>query len=204
MHSLHAEVQGQWPAPLYPMLMVAAAAAAERATGWLGGLRAAAAPVAFAAYAAILAFMLAPSDGGLPIRDPAASLRGWPAFTGAVEAARQKAGAAWVGAPTYGIAAQLAAAPRIRAPATEIFERERYTFETPAERADFRSPAWWCCRCAAPACRRCNCCFADVPGAPGDRPGRGTRMTPYTVLRVAGPNRDVERIGCYRPPQARP
>jgi 4-amino-4-deoxy-L-arabinose transferase-like glycosyltransferase len=203
VHSLHAEVQGQWPAPLYPMLMVAAAAAAEGATGWLAGLRAAAAPLAFTAYAAILAFMLAPSDGRLPFRDPAMSLRGWPAFTDAVEAAREKAGAAWVGAPTYGIAAQLAAAPRIRAPAVEIFERERFTFETPAERADFSRPGLVVIPArgvGAPALRGC---FADVQVLPEIDRGAGRGMTAYTVLRVAGPSRDVERIGCYRAPLTR-
>jgi 4-amino-4-deoxy-L-arabinose transferase-like glycosyltransferase len=203
VHSLHAEVQGQWPAPLYPMLMVAAAAAAERATGWFAGLRAAAAPVMFAAYAAILAFMLAPSDGGLPIRDPATSLRGWPAFTGAVEAARLKAGAAWVGAPTYGIAAQLAAAPSIHAPATEIFERERYTFETPAERADFSKPGLVVLPVRGVGVQALQGCFADVQALPEIDRGAGRGMTPYTVLRVAGPLRDVKRIGCYRAPEAR-
>ena len=53
-----------------------------------------AAPVAFAAYAAILAFMLAPVRRAPAAGDLAASLRGWPAFEGAVEAAREKAGAA--------------------------------------------------------------------------------------------------------------
>jgi 4-amino-4-deoxy-L-arabinose transferase-like glycosyltransferase len=203
VHSLHAEVQGQWPAPLYPMLMVAAAAAAEGAPGWMAGLRAAAAPVAFAAYAAILAFMLAPSDGRLPFRDPAASLRGWPAFEGAVEAARVKAGAAWVGAPNYGIAAQLAAAPRLRAPATEIFERERYTFETPAERADFSKPGLVVIPARGAGAQALRGCFGDVQLLPEIDRGAGRGMTHYTVLRVAGPLRDVERIGCYHSPQVR-
>jgi 4-amino-4-deoxy-L-arabinose transferase-like glycosyltransferase len=203
IHSLHDAVQGQWPSPLYPMLMVAAAAAAEDATGWLAGVRTAAAPVAFAVYAAILAFMLAPSVGRLPFHDPAASLRGWPAFEGAVEAARAKAGAAWVAAPTYGIAAQLAASPRIRAPAVELFERERFTFETPAERADFSKPGLVVVPVRGAGARTLRLCFTDVQMLPEIDRGAGRSMTPYTVLRVAGPKRDIERIGCYRPPQAK-
>ncbi len=203
VHSLHDAVQGQWPSPLYPMLMVAAAAAAEGATGWLARVRAVAAPVAFTVYAAILAFMVAPSDGRLPFRDPAASLRGWPAFFVAVEAARGKAGAAWVGAPTYGIAAQLASSPRIRAPAVEIYQRERFTFETPAERADFTKPGLVIVPVRGAGARALAMCFSDVQMLPEIDRGAGRSMTPYAVLRVAGPKRDIERIGCYRPPQTK-
>jgi hypothetical protein len=185
------------------MLMVAAAASAEGATGWLAATRAAAAPVMFAVSAAALAFMLAPSAGPLPFRDPAASLRGWPAFEGAVETARAKAGAAWVGAPTYGITAQLAASPRIRAPAVELFERERYTFETPAERADFSKPGIVVVPVRGAGAHALSACFADVQVLPEIDRGAGRGTTPYTVLRVAGPKRDVERIGCYRSPQSR-
>jgi hypothetical protein len=185
------------------MLMVAAAAAAEGATGWLAAVRAAAAPVMFAVSAAALAFMLAPSAGPLPFRDPAASLRGWPAFEGAVETARAKAGAAWVGAPTYGIAAQLAASPRIHAPAVEIFERQRFTFETPAERADFSKPGLVVVPVRGAGAPTLEMCFSDVRMLPEIDRGAGRGMTPYAVLRVAGPKRDIERIGCYRPPMAK-
>jgi len=203
IHSLHAEVQGQWPSPLYPMLMVAAAAAADEAMGWLAAIRSAAAPLAFAAFAAIFVFALAPSDGHLPFRDPSASFRGWPAFLDAVEAAREREGAAWVGAPTYGIAAQLAASPHIRAPAVEIYERERFTFETPAERADFAKPGLIVVPVRGAGARTLRMCFADVRMLPEIDRGAGRGMTPYAVLRVAGPKRDIERIGCYRPPEAK-
>ena len=116
-----------------------------------------------------------------------ASLRGWPAFYGAVEAAREKAGAAWVGAPTYGVAAQLAAAPQLHAPATEIFERERYTFETPAERADFSKPGLVVVPARGAGAQALRGCFADVQLLPEIDRGAGRGMTPYTVLRVAGP-----------------
>jgi 4-amino-4-deoxy-L-arabinose transferase-like glycosyltransferase len=203
VHSLHDEVQGQWPAPLYPMLVVAAAAAAENATGWLAAVRTAAAPLAFAIFAAIFAFLLAPSDGRLPFRDPSMPLRGWPAFLDAVEAARERTGAAWIGAPTYGIAAQLAASPKIHAPAVELFERERFTFETPAERADFTKPGLVVVPVRGAGARTLRMCFSDVEILPEIDRGAGRGMTPYTVLRVAGPKRDVERIGCYRPPLAK-
>ncbi|HEX3407919.1 MAG TPA: hypothetical protein VHS81_11830, partial [Caulobacteraceae bacterium] len=168
--------------------------------GWLARVRRAA-PMALAVFAAMLAFTLAPSRGRLPFRDPSSPLRGWPAFQGAVEAAREKAGAAWVGAPTYGIAAQLAASPRIHAPAVEIYERERFTFETPAERADFSKPGLIVVPVRGAGAGALHGCFASVQMLPEIDRGAGRGMTPYTVLRVEGPKRDIERIGCYRPPQ---
>jgi 4-amino-4-deoxy-L-arabinose transferase-like glycosyltransferase len=200
VHSLHDEVQGQWPAPLYPLLAVAAAAAAEGVTGRLARVRAIAAPLAFVLFPAMMAFTLAPSDGRLPFRDPAMSFRGWPAFLDAVEAARVRAGAAWIGAPTYGIAAQLAASPRIHAPAVEIYERERFTFETSAERADFSKPGLIIVPIRGAGARAMRGCFASVQMLPEIERGVGRGMTVYAALRVEGPKRDVQRIGCYRPP----
>ncbi|MEJ0064065.1 MAG: hypothetical protein WDM85_00525 [Caulobacteraceae bacterium] len=124
IHSLHGEVQGQWPAPLYPLLVVAAAAASENARGWLAAVRSAAAPVGLAVrHGADRLPRRAGRDAGLPFRDPLAPYRDWPAFSAAVEQARTGAGAAWIGTPTYGVAAQFAAAPQIHAPATQIFQR---------------------------------------------------------------------------------
>jgi hypothetical protein len=44
-------------------------------------------------------------------------------------------------------------------------------------------------------------CFASVQMLSEIDRGAGRGMTPYAVLRVAGPKRDIEKIGCYRPPQ---
>jgi hypothetical protein len=201
-HSLHDEVQGQWPAPLYPSLMVCASAAAGRvrAGTWLGWLRTAAPIVGFVAWGATHAFIVLPSDGQLPLRDPARAYRGWPEFGRAVEAERGADGAAWVGAPTYGLAAQLADLPAIRAPATEIFERQRFSFETAAERADFGRPGLVVGQTRDLAAATLRLCFAAVtPLAPIDR-GLGQGQTVYDVYRVAGPRRDIERDGCVKPP----
>jgi 4-amino-4-deoxy-L-arabinose transferase-like glycosyltransferase len=204
VHSLHDAVQGQWPAPLYPIAVIAAAAAAEGVAGWLAGLRAAAAPAAFAIFAAAFVFVLAPSDGRLPFHDPTASFRGWPAFFSDVERARTQAGAAWVGAPTYGIAAQLAASPQIHAPSVEVYERERFTFETPAERADFSKPGLILVPMRGKGARTLGLCFGQLQALPEIDRGLGRGATAYAVYRVAQPKRDIERIGCYRPPMPKP
>jgi 4-amino-4-deoxy-L-arabinose transferase-like glycosyltransferase len=195
-HSLHDAVQGQWPAPLYPLLAIAAAAAAEGATGWLAALRAAAAPVGLVVSAALLAFLIAPADAGLPFRDPLAPYRDWPAFSAAVERARVAVGAAWVGAPTYGLAAQLAASHQLLAPATQLFQRERYSFETPAERADFGRPGLIVVPPRNPAGALLARCFATVDALAPIARGKGRSIAVYAVYQVAGPRRNVERQGC--------
>ena len=202
-HSLHDEVQGQWPAPLYPSLMVCAAAAAEqvRPGTWLARLRTAAPIFGYAAWVATFAFIALPSDGRLPIRDPARAYRGWPQFGAAVGTEREAQGAAWVGAPTYGLAAQLADQPQVRAPATEIFERQRFTFETPAERADFTRPGLVVGEPKNVQASALRSCFATVKAlGPIDR-GLGESQTAYDAYRVAQPRRDVEHDGCPKPAQ---
>ncbi len=195
-HSLHDAVQGQWPAPLYPLLAIAAASAAEDASGWLAALRAAAAPAGLAIGAALLAFLVAPVDAGLPFRDPLAPYRDWPAFSAAVERARVGSGAGWVGTPTYGVAAQFAASHQVLAPAMQIFQRERYSFETPAERADFGKPGLIVVPAHNPAGAALPLCFAKVDALPPITRGAGRSATSYAVFRVAEPRRDVERQGC--------
>jgi hypothetical protein len=196
IHSLHDPVQGQWPAPLYPSLAIAAAAAAEDAKGWLAAVRTAAAPVGLAVSAVLLGFLLAPVDASLPFRDPLSPYRGWPAFSAAVERARAAAGAAWVGTPTYGVAAQFAAAPQLHAPATQIFQRERYSFETLSERANFSEPGLVVVPPGNPAGALLPRCFGKVDLLPGITRGEGRSTAAYAVYRVAEPRRDIERIGC--------
>jgi 4-amino-4-deoxy-L-arabinose transferase-like glycosyltransferase len=196
LHSLHDEVQGQWPAPLYPLLAIAAAAAAESVTGWLAIVRAAAAPVGLIVSATLLAFLVAPVDAALPFRDPLAPYRDWPAFSAAVERARAASGAAWVGTPTYGVAAQLAASQQLHGPATEIFQRERYSFETPAERADFTRPGLIVVPARNPAGALLPLCFGQVGALAAITRGEGRSATRYAVYRVAQPRRDVEHLGC--------
>src|SRR6185437_11680918 len=116
--------------------------------------------------------------------DPAMSLRGWPAFLHAVEAARVKAGASWIGAPTYGIAAQFAASPHIHAPAVEFYERERFTFETPAERADFSKPGLIVVPGRGAGAGAMRGCFASVQMLPEIDRGAGRGMTRYAVFRA--------------------
>jgi hypothetical protein len=146
--------------------------------------------------AVLLAFLVAPVDAALPFRDPLAPYRDWPAFSAAVERARVSAGADWVGTPTYGVAAQLTAAPQLHAPAAQIFQRERYTFETPAERADFSKPGLIVIPARNPAGGRLPPCFAEVHALAPIARGEAASATAYAVYLVAQPRRDIARDGC--------
>jgi 4-amino-4-deoxy-L-arabinose transferase-like glycosyltransferase len=196
LHSLHGEVQGQWPAPLHPAAVIAAAAAADQVEGWLRRLRTLAGWIALAVYPMAAVFLLAPLEGRLPFHDPAQPLRGWPSFFQAVEQRRIAAGAAWIGAPTYGLAAELAAAPQIHAPATEIFERERFTFETTATRADFARPGLVVAAVRSAPVLALGSCFGQVDQLAPLVRSAGPGAAGYAVFRVARPRLDVERLGC--------
>jgi 4-amino-4-deoxy-L-arabinose transferase-like glycosyltransferase len=196
LHSLHDAVQGQWPAPLYPIAVIAAARAADR--DWrprLAWARAATPVVGLGIGALAIAFVSAPLDGRMSVRDPAAPLRGWTGFSAAVDRTRRGAGAAWVGAASYGLTAQLAAGAAA-IPAVEIRERERYLFTPPAAKANFTRPGLIVdppSRTELAALRRC---FAAVSPLPPLRRGLGSSATIYAAYVVSEPRRDVERKGC--------
>jgi len=198
VHSLHDQVQGQWPAPLYPLLVICAAQAAETADhpGRLAGLQRFAAPFGLTAGALALAFICAPLGAGLPFHDPSAPLRGWPGFAATVDHTRRQVGASWVGTASYGLAAQLAAQPRADAPVAEIRERQRYTFEVAAERADFRRPGLIIDRPGRLSADVLRTCFNSVAAIPAMDRGDGAAATAYVAFRVSGPRRDVDLLGC--------
>lgn len=99
-------VQGNWPTILYPAAAIAAVAlAGPRWQRWRGP----AAALGFAITALVVVQSVAapfPSRRGVDIT--LARLGGWPEFTARVEEARRAAGAAFVAAEEYGLAAELA------------------------------------------------------------------------------------------------
>jgi 4-amino-4-deoxy-L-arabinose transferase-like glycosyltransferase len=195
-HSLHASVQGQWPAPLYPIAVIAASCAADRAKGaWPTRLRTAAPAVGLGIAALATAFIVAPLDGQLPIRDPAAPLRGWPRFAEAVDRTRRSAGAAWIGTASYGLTSQLAAEIS-DAPTAEIRERERFAFQPLAATANFDRPGLVVDPAGKGELAALRRCFRDVEALPPLTRGLGRSATDYAAYRVSQPRRDIRRLGC--------
>ena len=208
LHALHDRVQAHWPAPLYPGLAVAAAAAATAPIGraWRAA-RGLAAPFGLGLAALVLGHLALPATD-LPVRgDPSAEVRGWPGFAAEIEARRRASGASWVGAVSYGVTAQLSAQPAIQAPVVQLNERERYAMGDKAmggkaeDQADLSRPGLVVDldrRLSAP---RLRACFAVVSPLGGLARGRGgDRGDRYALFLVARPRLDILQLGCRATP----
>ncbi len=129
-------------------------------------------------------------------------LRGWPTFAEDVEASRLKAGAGWVGAFSYGGAAELLDQQASSAPIVELIERERYA-------ALGQAPTLKGSGLVVDLARRLTAddltpCFGAVRRL-GDlyRGNAGRPGIPYTAFVVADPKVDLVKRGC-RPGKDRP
>jgi 4-amino-4-deoxy-L-arabinose transferase-like glycosyltransferase len=193
LHSLHARVQGHWPAPIYGPLALCAAVAAEQVRGRAGRL---ARVLGIGLGVAVLAHMTFPKVGSTGGFDPGLPLVGWPQFAGDVEQTRQKAGAAWVGAIDYGLVAQLTAEERSGVPVLQVNERARYRQDGP--RPDFTRPGLVLDlqrRLDPEDLRRC---FAVVrPVGVLERGFKAGPVVRYAAVVVEQPRRDIWTDGCH-------
>ena len=198
LHALHDRVQAHWPAPLYaPLAMIAAIAASHEMarSGW-SKLRSATPFVGLGACSLALLLLLLPEIGVPLSLDPAKPVRGWPAFAMAVDEARARAGAAWVGTTSYGVAAQLLDQPQIPAPVLQINERDRWSGLAPS-RADLTQPGLIIDLTRRIQLSALHRCFGQVTAL--GVIGRGAQSeiaTPYAAVRVANPLRNVISSGC--------
>jgi 4-amino-4-deoxy-L-arabinose transferase-like glycosyltransferase len=197
LHSLHADVEAHWPAPLYPTLAILAAAGAN---GPLGrGMRrlATAAPiVGFALSTLALIHMAAPQTDGLLRRDPSHPLRGWTPFVHTVESLRVAHGAAWIGTVSYGTYAELEAHHASGQPMLQVTERRRYLFATPPSPSVLAQPGLIVDLTRRISTRALSDCFAEVTPVAILPRGDAVRGDIYSVVKVSGPKRDVRDAGC--------
>ena len=142
VHALHARVQANWLAPLYPALALCAAyqiatSRTQEKQRWFGAAVMTGAVMTALVYVhALRPFVVLP--GG---RDPTSQMRGWDSVAAEVNRARQANGAAWIATSGYGTAGQLAFALRDVARVEQITERIRYVHMPAVEPALARSPA---------------------------------------------------------------
>ncbi len=196
IHSLHDRVQAHWPAPLYPMVAILAAAGAENLTGRWRHLARAALPVGFVLGGVALATLIAPA-ALLGRYDPALPLRGWPAFASRLEAERKANGAIWIGTTSYGLASELADEPGLRAPIAQLAERDRWQDLSQPNPSLFRSTGLVVDLQRRVSTTALTNCFSavkplgEIARGEGGEPGKI-----YAAFVVSGPRRNLLTEGC--------
>lgn len=127
-HVFHDRIQGNWPAPVYPGLVLLAAVAAEG--GKFGWARKWAAPLGIGVSVFALGFMAL--GNVLPQQSGTAALGlGWQKLAHDIHAKQAKVGAKWIATTDYNTQGELS----LHMPGTAIAgmaERERYDWPQPA------------------------------------------------------------------------
>ena len=118
-----------------------------------------------------------------------------------IEAERQARQAAWVGAVSYGVTAQLAAQTAIHAPVLQLTERDRYALLSDPHPADLSRPGLVADLQRRLTAKTLGDCFQSVQPLGELARGRGLDANSrYALFLVAGPKRDILRVGCPGPP----
>jgi hypothetical protein len=210
IHSLHAGVQGHWPAPLYPGLSVLSAAAAHGRERWREVCRRSVAPVGGVIAMAVLLHLMWPATDWFGKLDLTGQLRYWPRFAQSVENKRRDVGAGWVGSLSFGQVALLENTRGIQAPVLQITERARYAFAKPPPDAAMTQPGLIVDLSRRVSAKDLATCFRVVTplgqierGAPSTVPddlrrfGLGPRHYTYALFRVEGAKYDIVKDGCW-------
>jgi len=187
LHAFHGQIQGNWLAPIFPTLALAAAAAAASAPPerWAGG-RALAFPLG--ALLAVLGLIGSANPGGVipPALDPGQALHGWEDVARKVDAYRQQTGAAWIGVDYYGLVGELQwrLADSTPVPVIGIDEQRRYDYAPPVDTNLAVHPALIVTTSKLPAA--VAACFSGLTqiGTIDRRSGKETLET-LTVYRAA-------------------
>jgi 4-amino-4-deoxy-L-arabinose transferase-like glycosyltransferase len=197
LHSLHAAVQGNWPAPLFPAFAIMAAAAAEEIPSLSGRWRSAAqwaarwaAPLGLAAVGALYLHVIAPAAVLEAKRDPTGQMRGWTDFAARLDALKTAQGASWIAATSYALTGQLSYHMR-GAPVVQVNERARYAFLPPPDPAELRKTGLYVARRRRDQAAWLRKRFASVEKIGEiDRTEKGVVVERYVAYRVQSPDQD--------------
>lgn len=141
VHALHARVQANWLAPLYPAMALVAGyqltmSASTVKPRWLAASLATGAVMTGLVYVhALSPFVVLPGS-----RDPTSQMRGWQELGENIEALRQQTGAAWIGTAHYGTEGQVAFALRGGVPVLQVNDRLRYVHLPPVDKGLATTP----------------------------------------------------------------
>ena len=139
IHSLHARVEGNWLAPLYPALAILAAEAGVRGPAWARRAACWAPPLGLAAIALVY-FHVATGLPRIGPADPIARIGGWRRLTDEVFSRARDENAAFVLAHGYAATSLLTYYGANALPVIQAEERARWLFEPPPEEALFAGP----------------------------------------------------------------
>ncbi len=197
-HSLHARVQANWPAPLFPALVLMAAFVAADAEGREGlltklwrGLSKFGVPLGVAVSLVIYVHAVSPLTGSLARKDPTFQLRGWQEIASELGDMAQREGAAWVATSAYGMTGQLAFALEQAGSDLAVYqldERIRYAMAPAPDPAIVALPALYVAVARRDHADTLRARFARVERI-GEiaRMVRGVRLETLRVYRLVGP-----------------
>ncbi|MEP1574038.1 ArnT family glycosyltransferase [Roseibium album] len=142
-HSLHARVQANWPAPLFPAFaMMAAVFMTSPRIDHLLWRKVAVAGIAIGIFVAVLVQIHAvyPVTGQLARKDPTFQLRGWDEIGAAVEQLADDENAAYILTMSYGLNAQTDFLMKDKLPVIQVTERIRYIMTPDPDDTLFEQP----------------------------------------------------------------
>ncbi len=188
------KIQGNWLAPVFPPLAIAAAAAAESARHpLLAALRALVFPFGIALSALGLVAAAAPA-GTIPYRyDIGQIMRGWDDLADRVANIHRDNDTAWIAASRYFVAAELDYHLRERdIPVILVRERRRHDFAPPPPGDLVDKPALLVTSGAAPE----TCFETIVPLGEIKRMSGDEAAQTLLLYRVEGAHPDIFKVGC--------
>lgn len=127
LHSFHDRVQANWPAPVFPALVLIAAIAPEAMSSAWRCLRYAVAPLGIGLSVAVLVWAVNPFGKMDPKFDPTARIRGWEQLAAAVNHVRLATGEQWIATDSYAMTGMMSFHLRgAGIPVAALCERIRY------------------------------------------------------------------------------
>jgi len=142
-HSLHARVQANWPAPLFPAFAIMAAVfVARRTSGRRLWHRLASAGVVLGIAIAVVVQLhaVSPVTGQFARKDPTFQLRGWPEIGAELREIAAREGAAFAATTSYGLNGQLDFLLKDDLPVIQLTERIRYVMQGDPDMSLFDEP----------------------------------------------------------------
>ncbi|WP_068407492.1 glycosyltransferase family 39 protein [Labrenzia sp. OB1] len=187
-HALHARVQANWPAPLFPAFaMMAAVFVAGLPQGrsvWRG---IAGGGVVLGVLLAVLLQIHAvwPLTGQFARKDPTFQLRGWPEIGRKLDEIAERENAAFVATTSYGLNGQLDFLLKDGLPVFQLTERIRYLRQPEPEETLFANPGLYVAEARRDKAGDLEKSFAVVEKiAELERTVKGVRLEDLVVYRV--------------------